>query len=72
MSKGPSLVAVYALLTAVASPALKHRLESMSFSSRGAQAQLPLGMQDVPRPGIEPMSPALVGGFLTTVQPGEF
>ena len=28
-------------------------------------------MWDVPGPGIEPVSPALAGGFLTTVPPGK-
>ena len=28
------------------------------------------GTWDLPEPGIEPMSPALAGGFLTTVLPG--
>ena len=28
-------------------------------------------MWDLPRPGLEPMSPALAGGFLTTAQPGK-
>ena len=28
-------------------------------------------MRNLSGPGIEPMSPALVGGFLTTGQPGE-
>ena len=28
-------------------------------------------MWDLPGPGIEPMSPALAGGFLTTVPPGK-
>ena len=28
-------------------------------------------MWDLPRPGLEPMPPALAGGFLTTVQPGK-
>ena len=27
-------------------------------------------MWDLPGPGLEPMSPALAGGFLTTVPPG--
>ena len=44
--------------------ALEHR-----FSSCGARAQLLRGMWDLPRPGIEPMCPALAGGFLTTVPP---
>ena len=41
------------------------------LSSCGAQAQLLCSMWDLPRPGIEPMSPALAGGFLTTVPPGK-
>ena len=28
-------------------------------------------MLDLPRPGLEPVSPALAGGFLTTVPPGK-
>ena len=28
-------------------------------------------MWDLPGPGIEPMSPALAGGFLTTAPPGK-
>ena len=28
-------------------------------------------MQDLPRPGIEPVFPALAGGFLTTAPPGK-
>ena len=28
-------------------------------------------MWDLPRPGLEPVSPALTGGFLTTVPPGK-
>ena len=48
------------------SRALEHRL-----SSCGAQAWLLRGMWDLPRPGIEPMSLALAGGFLTTAPPGK-
>ena len=40
---------------------LEHRLISC-----GAQAQLLRGMWDLPGPGIEPVSPALADGFLTT------
>ena len=29
------------------------------------------GMWDLPRPGLEPVSPALAGRFLTTVPPGK-
>ena len=46
--------------------ALEHRL-----SSCGAQAYLLRGMWDLPGPGLEPGSPALAGGFLTTVPPGK-
>ena len=46
--------------------ALERRL-----SSCGARAQLLRGMWDLPRPGLEPMSPALAGGFSTTVPPGK-
>ena len=41
------------------------------FSSCGAQTQLLVGMWDLPRPGLEPVSPALAGGFLTAVPPGK-
>ena len=41
------------------------------LSSCGARAQLPLGMWDLPRPGLEPVSPELAGGFLTTASPGK-
>ena len=46
--------------------ALERRL-----SSCGAQALLLSGMWDLPGPGIEPVSPALAGGFLATVPPGK-
>ena len=46
--------------------ALKHRL-----SSCGARAQLLHGMWDLPGPGVEPVAPALAGGFLTTAPPGK-
>ena len=46
--------------------ALEHRL-----SSCGAWAQLRRGMWDLPAPGIEPVFPALAGGFLTTAPPGK-
>ena len=43
----------------------------LKFSSCGAQDQLLHGMWDLPGPGIEPVSPSLAGGFLTTVPPGK-
>ena len=47
------------------SQALEHRLGSC-----GARAQLLRGMWDLPGPGIEPVSPALAGRFISTVPPG--
>ena len=40
--------------------ALERRLRSC-----GARAKWPHNMWDLPAPGIEPMTPALAGGFLT-------
>ena len=53
-------------LSSCGSQALDHRL-----SSCGAQASLLHGMWDLPGPGLEPVSPALAGGFLTTAPPGK-
>ena len=39
----------------------------MGFSSCGVR-----GMWDLPGPGIEPVSPALAGGFPSTAPPGTF
>ena len=52
--------------TSCGSQALEHKL-----SSCGTQAYLLCGIWDLPRPGIEPMSPALAGGFFTTEPPGK-
>ena len=41
------------------------------LNSCGAQPQLLHGMWDLPRPGLEPVSPALAGGFLTAVPLGK-
>ena len=53
-------------LSSCGSRALERRL-----SSCGARALLLRGMWDLPGPGLEPVSPALAGGFLTTVPPGK-
>ena len=42
-----------------------------SLSSCGTRAQLLCGMWDLPGPGLEPVSPALAGGFLATAPPGK-
>ena len=61
-----SAVAVAPGLSSFGSWALEHRLNSC-----GAWAYLLRGMWDLPGPGIEPISPALAGGFLTTRPPGK-
>ena len=46
------------------------RAPELRLSSCGTQASLLCGMWDLPRPRLEPVSPALAGGFLTTAPPG--
>ena len=46
--------------------ALEHR-----FTNCGACAQWVCSMSDLPDPGIEPMPPALAGGFFTSEPPGK-
>ena len=45
---------------------------SVRLSSCGALAYLPRGMWHLPRPGTEPMSPALACRFLFTASPGNY
>ena len=68
---GPLLIAVRGPLTVAASPVVEHRLQMRRLSSCGSRAQLLRGMWDLPRPGLEPTSPALAGRFSTTVPPGK-
>ena len=49
----------------------EHRLETRRLSSCGSRTQLLRGMWDLPRPGLEPVSPALAGRFSTTAPPGK-
>ena len=49
----------------------EHRLQTHRLSSCGSQAQLLRGMWDLPRPGLEPVSPALAGRFSSTAPPGK-
>ena len=69
--RGPLLVAVRGPLTIVTSPAAEHRLQTRRLSSCGPRAQLIRGMWDPPRPGLEPVSPALAGRLPTTAPPGK-
>ena len=72
-----SLVVVQGLLIVVASLVAEHGLlslqasEALGLSSCGTQAYLHCSMWNLPRLGIELMSPALAGRFLTTGPPGK-
>ena len=47
------------------------RALGIRFSNqRTGSAVVERGLWDLPRPGVEPMSPALAGGFFTTEPPG--
>ena len=69
--RGPLFITVHGPLTIVASLVAEHRLQTRRLSSCGSRAQLLCGMWDLPRPGLEPVSPALAGRFSTTAPPGK-
>ena len=69
--RGPLFIAVRGPLAIAASPVAEHRLPTRRLSSCGSRAQLLRGMWDLPRPGLEPVSPALAGRFSTTAPPGK-
>ena len=69
--RGPLFIAVRGPLTVAASLVAEHRLQTRRLSSCGSRAQLLCGMWDLPRPGLEPVSPALAGGFSTAAPPGK-
>ena len=85
--RGPLFIAVRGPLTIVASRVAERRLQMRRLSNRGSWAQLLRGMWaqllrdmwaqllrgmwDLPRPGLEPVSPALAGRFSTTAPPGK-
>ena len=78
-----SLVAVHGLLIAVTSSVAEHGLQVRGLRSCGFQAlahrpsicgtltQLLRGVWDLPKPGMEPMSPALASSFFTNKPPGK-
>ena len=68
---GPLFIVVRGPLTIAASLVAEHRLQTRRLSSCGTRAQLLRGMWDPPRPGLEPVSPALAGRFSTTAPPGK-
>ena len=69
--RGPLFIAVRGPLTIAASLVAEHRLQTRKLSSCGSRAQLLRSMWDPPRPGHEPVSPALAGRFSTTAPPGK-
>ena len=69
--RGPLLIAVRGPLTIAASPVAEHRLQMRRLSNCGSRAQPLRGMWDPPRPGPEPVSPALAGRLPTAAPPGK-
>ena len=68
---GPLFITVRGPLTIAASLVAEHRLQTRRLCNCGSWAQLLRGMLDLPRPGLEPVSPALAGRFSTTAPPGK-
>ena len=68
---GPLFIAVRGPLVIAASLVAEHRLQTRRLSNCGSRAQLLRDMWDPPRPGLEPVSPALAGRFSTTAPPGK-
>ena len=68
---GPLFIAVRGPLTITASLVAEHRLQTRRLSNCGSRAQPLRGMWDPPRPGLEPVFPALAGRFSTTAPPGK-
>ena len=69
--RGPLFIAVRGPLTIAASLVAEHGVQTRRRSSCGSRAWLLRSMWDLPRPGLEPVSPALAGRFSTTVPPGK-
>ena len=70
-ARGPLFIAVRGPLTTAAPPVAGHRLQTRRLSNCGSRAQPLRGMWDPPRPGLDPVSPALAGRFSTTAPPGK-
>ena len=69
--RGPLLITVRGPLTVAASLVAEHRLQTRRLSNCGSRAQSLRGTWDLPRPGLEPVSPALAGRLSTTAPPGK-
>ena len=68
---GPLFIVVRGPLIITASLVAEHRLQMHRLSNCGSRAQLLRGMWDPPRPGLEPVSPALAGRPSTNAPPGK-
>ena len=68
---GSLFIVVCGPLIIVASLVAEHRLQTHRLSNCGSRAQLLRGMWDLPKPGLESVSPALEGRFSTTAPPGK-
>ena len=68
---GPLFITVRGPLAIVASLVAEHRLQTRRLSNCGSRVQSLQGMWDLPRPGLEPVSPALASRFSTTAPPGK-
>ena len=68
---GPLFIAARGPPTVMASLVAEHRLQTRRLSSCGSRAQSLRGTWDLPRPGLEPVSPALAGRPSTTAPPGK-
>ena len=68
---GPLLIAVRGPLIIAASLVAAHRLQTRRLNNCGSRAQLLRGMWDLPRPGLEPVSPELACRLPTTAPPGK-
>ena len=69
--RGPLFIAVRGPLTIAAPLVAEHRLQTHRLSNCGSRAQPLRGTRDPPRPGLEPVSPALAGRLSTTAPPGK-
>ena len=69
--RGPLFIAVRGPPAIAASLVAEHRLQTRRLSSCGSRAQSLRSTWDPPRPGLEPVSPALAGGPSTTAPPGK-
>ena len=69
--RGPLFIAVRRPLTIAASLVAEHRLQTRRLSNCGSRAQLLRSTWDLPRPGLELVSPELAGRFSTTAPPGK-